>query len=167
MRPTWRLVRGTSALLLGLWFQAVSSAQVYTIDWFRIAGGGGTSTNGLYTVSGTLGQPEAGLPMGGGIFAITGGVQFESAGSEILPVPLRIVRLAQLVNASGVREVHITMAGTPGHVFQLQATSNLTRTITWADLGARATAPTEGFLEFIDAGPPEVRFYRIIESAGP
>ncbi len=140
---------------------------MYTIDWFRIAGGGGTSTNGLFTLSGTLGQPEAGLPLTGGIFTVIGGAQFESAGSEILPVPLRIPRLSQVVNASGVREVHITMAGTPGHAFQLQATSDLTRTITWTDLGARATAPTQGFLEFIDAGAPEVRFYRIIESAGP
>ena len=34
-----------------------ASAQTYSIDWFKIAGGGGTSTGGVYSVSGTIGQP--------------------------------------------------------------------------------------------------------------
>ena len=35
--------------------------QNYSIDWFTIDGGGGTSTGGVYAVSGTIGQPDAGL----------------------------------------------------------------------------------------------------------
>ena len=35
-------------------------AQSYSIDWFKIAGGGGTSTGGVYSVSGTIGQHDAG-----------------------------------------------------------------------------------------------------------
>jgi len=42
------------ALLLGGGLWAVH-AQNYTIDWQKIAGGGGTSTGGVYTVSGTIG----------------------------------------------------------------------------------------------------------------
>ena len=48
-------------------------AQSYTIDWYKIAGGGGTSTGGTYSVSGTLGQPDAGGPMAGGNYSLTGG----------------------------------------------------------------------------------------------
>ncbi len=48
-------------------------AQSYSIDRYKIAGGGGTSTGGVYTVSGTVGQPDAGATMTGGNYAITGG----------------------------------------------------------------------------------------------
>ena len=33
-------------------------SQNYSIDWFKIAGGGGTSTGGVYTVSDTVVQSE-------------------------------------------------------------------------------------------------------------
>src|SRR5882724_7992474 len=48
-------------------------AQSYSIDWYKISGGGGTSSNGQYTVSGTIGQHDAGGPMTGGNFSLTGG----------------------------------------------------------------------------------------------
>lgn len=48
-------------------------AQQYSIDWYKIAGGGGTSSNGQYTVSGTVGQHDAGGPMTGGNYSLTGG----------------------------------------------------------------------------------------------
>ena len=51
---------------------ASASAQNYSIDWFTIDGGGGTSTGGVYSVSGTIGQPDAGV-MGGGSYSLVGG----------------------------------------------------------------------------------------------
>src|SRR3954462_12075701 len=48
-------------------------AQTYSIDWYKISGGGGTSSNGQYTVSGTIGQHDAGGPMTGGNFSLTSG----------------------------------------------------------------------------------------------
>jgi hypothetical protein len=53
-------------------------AQSYSIDWYKASGGGGTSTNGPmigtnYSVSGTIGQPDAGGPMTGGNYSLTGG----------------------------------------------------------------------------------------------
>ena len=51
----------------------LAEAQSYSIDWYKIAGGGGTSTGGTYSVSGTIGQPDAGGPMTGGNYSITGG----------------------------------------------------------------------------------------------
>src|ERR1035438_7237918 len=60
-------------LLLSLLVPSISFAQNYSIDWFKVAGGGGTSSNGQYSVSGTIGQPDAGGPMTGGNYSLTGG----------------------------------------------------------------------------------------------
>src|SRR5689334_20302326 len=59
--------------LLSLAFCLGARAQTYSVDWYKIAGGGGTSTGGTYRVSGTLGQPDAGRPMTGGNYSLTGG----------------------------------------------------------------------------------------------
>jgi hypothetical protein len=61
-------------LLLASFVAATASfAQTYSIDWYKVAGGGGTSTGGVYTVSGTIGQHDAGGPMTGGNYSLTGG----------------------------------------------------------------------------------------------
>jgi hypothetical protein len=36
-------------------------AQNYAIDFYSIAGGGGTSSGGIYSISGTIGQADAGV----------------------------------------------------------------------------------------------------------
>ncbi|HZQ47866.1 MAG TPA: hypothetical protein VFC07_12685 [Verrucomicrobiae bacterium] len=66
-------------LLGGFLFGAVilSQAQNYSLSWFTIAGGGGsssgTATNGTaYAVSGTIGQSDAGV-LSGGPYTVTGG----------------------------------------------------------------------------------------------
>jgi len=48
-------------------------AQPYSIDWHKVAGGGGASTGGIYQVTGTIGQPDAGSAMSGGSYSVTGG----------------------------------------------------------------------------------------------
>jgi hypothetical protein len=50
-----------------------ASAQSYSINWYKIAGGGGTSTGAQYTVSGTIGQPDASGTLTGGNYSLTGG----------------------------------------------------------------------------------------------
>jgi hypothetical protein len=52
-----------------------ASAQNYTIDWYKVAGGGGTSTGSVYSISGTIGQPDASAnnAMTGGSYSMTGG----------------------------------------------------------------------------------------------
>jgi hypothetical protein len=47
-------------------------AQSFSIDWFTIDGGGGTSTGGVFSVSGTIGQPDAGT-MTNGPYSLVGG----------------------------------------------------------------------------------------------
>ncbi|MCE7972923.1 MAG: hypothetical protein DYG92_01170 [Leptolyngbya sp. PLA1] len=56
-----------------LTFAAASPALAQpTIDWYTIDGGGGTSTGGTYSLSGTIGQPDAGV-MTGGTYTLSGG----------------------------------------------------------------------------------------------
>ncbi|HEV2434435.1 MAG TPA: hypothetical protein VG077_00395 [Verrucomicrobiae bacterium] len=59
--------------LLASCFCLPAVAQQYSIDWYKVAGGGGTSTGGTYSVSGTIGQHDAGGPMTGGNYSLTGG----------------------------------------------------------------------------------------------
>jgi hypothetical protein len=62
-------------LLLSLLLFGISpwSWAQYSIPWYKIAGGGGTSTNGQFSVSGAIGQHDAGGPMTGGNYQLTGG----------------------------------------------------------------------------------------------
>jgi hypothetical protein len=60
-------------LALFLLLAMSASAQTYSIDWFKVADGGGTSTNGQYSLSGTIGQHDAGGPLTGGNYSLTGG----------------------------------------------------------------------------------------------
>jgi hypothetical protein len=66
---------GLKIVLMTLAFTAlVARAQTnYTIGWYTIDGGGGTSTGGTYQVSGTIGQPNASGAMTGGNYSLTGG----------------------------------------------------------------------------------------------
>ncbi len=47
-------------------------AQPYSLDWFTLDGGGGTTTGGVYSVSGTVGQPDAGELSGGPVTLVGG-----------------------------------------------------------------------------------------------
>ena len=60
-------------LIFSLLIPAISFAQSNTVDWYKISGGGGTSTGGTYSVSGTIGQPDASGAMVGGNYSVTGG----------------------------------------------------------------------------------------------
>jgi hypothetical protein len=60
-------------LSLCLLVSSLGFAQQYSIDWYKVAGGGGASTGGTYQVNGTIGQPNAGVPMAGGNYSLTGG----------------------------------------------------------------------------------------------
>ena len=60
-------------VIAALWLPVAASAQSYSINWYKISGGGGmNTTGGVYSVSGTIGQHDAGGPMTGGGFQLTG-----------------------------------------------------------------------------------------------
>jgi hypothetical protein len=104
--------------------------QSYSIDWYKIAGGGGASTGGTYQVTGTIGQPDAGGAMTGGTYSLTGG--FWS--------------LISVVQTAGLPNLAITHAGNSVIVSwpntgtcTLQQNSNLAATAGWAASGYTIT----------------------------
>jgi len=54
-------------IIAGTLFTGVSASTQsdYDIDWWTIDGGGGTSDGGNYSLSGSIGQPDAGVSSGG------------------------------------------------------------------------------------------------------
>lgn len=70
LRQAGRILFALAALVL---LTSVVLAQGgYDISWFTVDGGGGSSSGGPYTLSGTAGQPDAGM-LSGGTYALTGG----------------------------------------------------------------------------------------------
>lgn len=62
-------------LMIGMVFSSsiyAQSSENYNLSWFTIDGGGGTSSGGVYVLSGTIGQPDAGQ-LSGGDYSLVGG----------------------------------------------------------------------------------------------
>ena len=62
------------AVLLLLLRVSLTLAQSggYDLRWWTVDGGGGSSSEGVYTLTGTIGQPDAGA-MQGGSYTLRGG----------------------------------------------------------------------------------------------
>ena len=135
-----------SSLCLQAWAQ-------YAIDWHTIDGGGGTSTGGVYSVSGTIGQPDASAtPMTGGSYSLTGG--FWSLLS-VVPTPgspaLTITRTS--TNAA------VVSWPSPSTGWNLQQNANL-NTTNWVSPGE--SVQDNGTNKFIIVNPPlGNQFYRL------
>jgi hypothetical protein len=67
------LKMSAAVLLLTVAVGFYSMAQQYSIDWYKVPGGGGTSTNGQYSITGSIGQHDASGAMSGGNYSVTGG----------------------------------------------------------------------------------------------
>ena len=128
-----------------------ASAQSYSVDWYKMAGGGGTSTGGVYTVSGTIGQPDAGGPMTAGNFSLTGGFwslfAVQTPGAPVLSIKLTSISTAMVYWPS------------PSTGYNLQVSANLTTT-NWA--APAETVTDNGTIKYILINPPTSnRFYRL------
>ncbi len=62
--------------------QYVELGTGFAIDWYRIAGGGGTSTGSGFSLQGTIGQAEAG-EMSNATFSLAGG--YWTSGASVDP----------------------------------------------------------------------------------
>ncbi len=126
-------------------------AQSYTIDWYKIAGGGGTSTGGTYTVTGTIGQPDASGAMNGGNYSVTGG--FWS--------------IISVVQTPGAPTLYIGHAGNTVTIYwqavtgwNLHQNSNLATPIgSWS--ASSGIVPTGGTNYLNLTNPPGNVFYRL------
>ena len=70
---TGRMALLFSFILLHSAFGLRALGQSYSVDWYKISGGGGPSTGGTYQVNGTIGQPDASGALSGGQYSVTGG----------------------------------------------------------------------------------------------
>jgi hypothetical protein len=108
------------ALALGASLLA-AHAQNYSIDWHKIAGGGGTSTGGVYSLSGTIGQHDAGGPISNGTYSVVGGFWALPTAVQVTGAPTLTILPATPGNAT----ISWTPP-TPG--FTLQSTDGLSPT---------------------------------------
>ena len=72
--------------LLWMLGSLVAHGQPYSIAWYTLDGGGGTSSGGTYSVTGTIGQPDAGRSSGG-IYVLNGGFWGMLAAAQPTNVP--------------------------------------------------------------------------------
>jgi hypothetical protein len=102
--------------------QLSALAQSYSIDWYKIAGGGGTSTGGVYQVSGTIGQPDASGAMTGGSYSVTGGFWSLINVVQTPGVPNLVIV------PNGSNSVKIIWPDPATNTYTLQQNANLTTT---------------------------------------
>ncbi|MCC6819437.1 MAG: hypothetical protein V9H26_18785 [Verrucomicrobiota bacterium] len=141
-----KLLAQTSRLLI-VSLIATSALAQYAITWSTIDGGGGTSTDGAYSVSGTIGQPDAGGPLTNGQFAVTGGFWALPTAVQTTNAPTLTIAPATPGNAT-----ISWMPNTPG--FVLQETLSLSPT-NWVNSASGTTNPI-----VVPATVPS-KFYRL------
>jgi hypothetical protein len=122
----------------------------YSIDWSTIDGGGGTSTNGQYSLTGTIGQPDAGGTLSGGNYSLTGG--FWS--------------LIAVVPTTGAPTLYISHSGNSVTVYwqntgswTLQQNGNLAVPAAWADSSGVTTSNGTNSVTLVN--PSGRLFYRL------
>ncbi len=73
VRPVIILPILISLALLTMSSIAMAQTGNYSLSWWTVDNGGGESAGGAFSVTGTLGQPDAAEPMSGGQFTLQGG----------------------------------------------------------------------------------------------
>jgi opacity protein-like surface antigen len=125
------------------------SAQSYSINWYKVAGGGGTSTStgGTYSISGTIGQPDASSAMTGGNYSLTGGFW----------------ALISVVQIPGAPTLFISHSGNAVTVYwqnvsgwTLQQNNNLTTPLGWA---GNSSWTTSGGTNYLNLTSPTGNLY--------
>ncbi len=137
-------------LLFSLLIPATGFAQQYSIDWYKISGGGGTSTGATYQVTGTIGQPDASGAMTGGNYSVTGGFW------SLISVVQTIGAPALTITHSG-NSVKISWPY-PSTGFVLQQNSNLS-TASWSASGGISNDGTNNFITI--TSPSGNLFFRL------
>ncbi len=127
------------------------AADNYAASWRVVAGGGGTSTGSVYSVSGTIGQPDAGSAMSGGNYSVTAGFwalyAMQTPGAPLLKILLTTTNTA------------VVSWPAPSTGFSLQQNPDPSTT-NW--VAPAETINSDGATKFIILSPPTgQRFYRL------
>lgn len=142
---------GKGALLAALLFApGLVQAQQYSVDWYKVSGGGGTCSGGQYAVTGTIGQPDAGGNSTGANYTLDGG--FWS--------------LISAVQTPGAPMLYITRSGHTVTVYwqnvsgwTLQQNSNLNVPAGWSANNNWTTSNGTNYLNI--ASPSGNMFFRL------
>jgi hypothetical protein len=125
----------------------------YSIDWSTMDGGGGTSTGGVYSVTGTIGQPDAGT-MSGGNFTLEGGFWGAIAAVQTPGAPLLTITLNPQLSTINVSWP------SPSTAWTLQQNTNSVGSVNWSNV--TATIQDDGTTKTLLVNPPTGnRFYRL------
>jgi hypothetical protein len=127
-------------------------AQQYSITWHKVSGGGGTSSNSPFAISGTIGQHDVGAPMSAGSFSVTGGfwalAAVATAGAPMLDITRTPTNTVKVYWPS------------PSTGWDLQVNTNLSTT-NWVT--PPETVNDNGVIKYIIVNPPTGnRFYRLM-----
>jgi hypothetical protein len=128
----WRIL-ALIALASGLSLRV--HAQSFDLSWFTIDGGGGASTGGVYSVTGTIGQPDTGH-MSGGSYSIDGGFWGLLAVVQSPGAPLLRIRS---IGTNAVISWPMSATG-----FVLQQNSSLLASNAWTSSGLPGIVVTNG-----------------------
>ncbi len=125
-------------------------AQSYSIDWFKVAGGGGVSSNSQpstvnYQLSGTIGQPDAGQ-MSGGNYTLDGGFWATISAVQTPGAPLLTITLN-----SQLSTINISWPS-PSTGFVLQQNTDLSNPNGWSAYGG--TINDNGTTKNVTINPP-------------
>src|SRR5258705_4746069 len=101
------------SILAGALLLPVLANAQYAVDWFTLDGGGGTSSGGSFTLTGTIGQPDAGT-LSGGNYELQGGFW------PGIVVPATAEAPTLFVHVSGASVILLWSPATPG--FSLEQT---------------------------------------------
>jgi hypothetical protein len=126
----------------------VANAQPYSITSSTIDGGGGTSTNSQYSLSGTIGQPDAGTTLTNGQYSVTGGFWALPQAVQTPGAPLLSIAPA------GPGQAQISWEPETGTDWVLQQTPTLSPA-SWSD------APTGTTNNIVVPATDAARFYRL------
>jgi hypothetical protein len=146
---TWRIKLAVICILTSA--LCLPALGQYSIDWFTVDGGGGTSTGGVYSVSGTIGQPDAGGPMTNGQYSITGG--FWSL--------IAVVQMPGLPNLSITQSGNSVIVSWPNTgSYTLQQNTNLATPGGWSTSGY-SISTSNGTNSITIASPTGNLFFRL------
>ena len=129
-----------------------AGAQTNSVDWHKVAGGGGTSTSAVYSVSGTVGQHDAGGPLTGGAYSITGGFWALSVVQTPGAPLLKIFR-------SNTNTAIVSWPA-PSDGWILQQNSSLALPAAWSN-ATNAVTQAGGQNQIVVSLPAGNRFYRL------
>lgn len=105
------------ALAAALLLASVTRAQTgggYDLSWWTVDGGGGTISEGGYTLTGTVGQPEPGPPLSGGGYTLLSGFWPGGEEAPTCDVPLTGVSLSGPSSGQTGQSLTFTASPQPG-----------------------------------------------------